>query len=441
MNPADQRNDHEHLLRLTSQVMDNESFLSSMSPGELATLCRQLAGFATELAANRPGASKSECSENAEKMEALGMFAGGIAHDFNNILGIIANRATLVLVEQYSDPGQCEHMKQILRATDRGKELIKQILSFSRPGDRTLAPLALGPILEDSVSFLSGTLPAGIAIHLESAPTPVLVQGDATQLSQIVMNLAANAAVAMPNGGRLTLRLSADEEKGLALLEVEDTGVGIRPELLPRIFEPYFTTSSGGRGTGLGLAVVHGVVKLHAGTIHCDSCLGGGTCFSISLPLVSKDVAAAQPVQTEPASLQWLPPSEPGRARRILFVDDEVELARTSRKLLESFGHQPMVFTDPAQALAAFSQAPFGFDIVITDMLMPDMDGQELAQEILSHNPDVPIILCTGYSETFSREQSLTSGIRGSVPKPIDWLELDALIGELTAHSGVASRP
>ena len=440
MSPGKSLTDREHLLRLANQIQDDGNLLSGMSTDDLASLCRELAACVTELS-EAPKSAQAKALGNAEKMEALGMFAGGIAHDFNNILGIIANRATLALVEQYSDPEQCEHMKQIIRATDRGKALIKQILTFNRPGPIALTPLALGPILEESASFLSATLPAGIAVRLEHPSSPVLVRGDATQLSQILMNLATNSARAMPGGGTISMRLAQDETKGQALLVVEDTGEGMSAEVLARIFEPYFTTHSGGRGTGLGLAVVHGIIKLHDGSIHCESRMGHGTCFTIGLPLLSEDVELPLPVKAKDASLQCLLHNQQHKARRILFVDDEVELTRSSHKLLESFGHLPLVFTNPAQAILEFTRAPESFDIVITDMLMPDMNGQELAQEILSRNPNTPIILCTGYSEKFSKEQALAMGIRGYVPKPIDWIELDKLIGELTAKSSVSSRP
>ena len=423
---------HENLLRLARQVQNDGAMLSGMSSDDLAALCRELALYVTELS-KMPQLAPVEASGNAEKMEALGMFAGGIAHDFNNILGIILNRATLALVAQYSDPIQCEHMKQIIRATDRGKELIKQITSFSRPSSASFSPLALGPILEDMVSFLTATLPANISVRLEAAPVPLLVLGEATQISQIAMNLATNSAAAMPGGGTLTIRLGIDVPKDQVLLVVEDTGEGMSAEVLSRIFEPYFTTRSGGRGTGLGLAVVHGIVKRHAGTIRCESRPGRGTRFSISLPLYHGHVEVASQVQPKERLPQCPLPHVLHAARRILFVDDEEELARSSSKLLQSFGYQPTVFTNPIQALAAFTVDPQGFDIVITDMLMPEMNGRELAREILTLSPDLPIILCTGNSEIFSSEQALDQGIQGYVPKPIDWLELDTLIAELTA--------
>ncbi len=441
MSLAGSQDERALLIQKARQALDDDTFLRDMPSCGLVELCHRLAADMIEAEEARLRTTVTEAVGNAKKMEALGIFAGGIGHDFNNILGIIANRATLSLVERYSDPDQCEHMKQIIRATDRGKELIKQILSFSRPGGNALVPLDLGPILEDSESFLRATLPTGIVVRLEHPSSPVIVRGDATQISQVVMNLATNAAAAMPAGGELSLRLTVDEAAGHALLRVKDTGEGMGAELLPRIFEPYFTTHSGGRGTGLGLAVVHGIVKLHAGTICCESWPGIGTCFTVGLPLLRGEVDVPPLVLPGVDSLQCLLGKVPHSVRRILFVDDEVELARSSRKLLESFGHQPTVFTNSAQALVEFTRAPYSFDIVITDMLMPDMNGQELAQEILSSNPDMPIILCTGYSETFSREQALAMGIRGYVPKPIDWIELDTLIGELTAKGSTESRP
>lgn len=421
------------MLQKARQALDDDTALRDMPSNDLVALCQRLAADLIESEEARLRTTAAEPVENVDKMAALVMFAGGIAHDFNNILGIILNRATLALVDQYSDPIQCEHMKQIIRATDRGKELIKQITSFSRPGSASLSPLVLGPILEDTASFLTATLPANISVRLETPPVPVLVLGDPTQISQIAMNLATNAAAAMPGGGILTVHLGVDAAKDQVILVVEDTGEGMSAEVLSRIFEPYFSTRIGGRGTGLGLAVVHSIVKRHAGTIRCESWPGSGTRFSIRLPLHHGHAEVTPQVQPERRLPKCMLPHVPHAVRRILFVDDEEELARSSHKLLQSFGYQPTVFTNPIQALAAYAADPQGFDIVITDMLMPEMNGQELAREILALSPGLPIIMCTGYSETFSREQALEQGVRGYVPKPIDWLELDTLIAALTA--------
>jgi two-component system cell cycle sensor histidine kinase/response regulator CckA len=420
-----------HLLKLARQTLEDEESFQRMSSEDLVALCRQFALLVSDQGRLIEETAAVPSIDSAGKMEALGMFAGGIAHDFNNILGIIANRATLALVAQYSNPEQCEHMKQVLRATGRGKELIKQILTFSRPGSATLTAIELGPIVEDTFNFLRATLPASISVQLEIPPVPVLASGDSTQISQILMNLAANAVAAMPEGGALTLRLETDPASEQVLLVVDDTGEGMDEELLPRIFEPYFTTHRGGRGTGLGLSVVHGIVKRHSGTILCESWPGRGTRFSIRLPLFQGQAEATLASQPGEFPLQCALARGQNSACRILFVDDEEELARSSRKLLESFGHQPAVFTSPAKALAAFASSPQGFDLVITDMLMPEMNGQDLAREILALNPDMPVIICTGYSDRFSREQALAQGLKGYVPKPIDWLELDTLINEL----------
>jgi signal transduction histidine kinase/CheY-like chemotaxis protein len=403
--------------------------LKALSASELGDLCQQQGARLEELE------GQGDHSVATDQMETLGMFAGGIAHDFNNILGIISNRATLALVARYSDPELCEHMKQVIRATERGKELIKQIMTFSRPDPGELPPLALATILEDTASFLALTLPESIKLKCDFPGEPVIVRGDATQISQILMNLVTNSVAAMPRGGAVTLRLTV--AVGQARLEVEDTGEGVSESVRARIFEPFFTTRRGGRGTGLGLAVVQGIVKRHGGTVACESWVGQGTRFVICLPLyLGKLAPVAQPQKQQ---MLQSPSMRAGKTpQRILFVDDETELALSGRKLLESFGHLPSVFTSPAKALEFFDKDPFGFDIVITDMLMPGIDGKELARELLARNPAVPIILCTGYSEAFSKQDALDEGFRGYVPKPIDWLELGRKIDEIIAARTLA---
>lgn len=403
--------------------------LKALSVDELVERCQLLSARLEEFE------GQGDRSASTDQMEALGMFAGGIAHDFNNILGIISNRATLALVARYNDPELCEHMKQVIRATERGKELIKQIMTFSRPDPGELPPLALATILEDTASFLASTLPESIALKCDFSGKPVVVRGDATQLSQIVMNLVANAVAAMPQGGTITLRLA--EEAGQARLEVEDTGEGMNESVRARIFEPFYTTRRGGRGTGLGLAVVQGIVKRHGGAVVCESCVGRGTRFVVCLPRYLGRCAPA--VLPQERHLPQPPAMCAGKApQRILFVDDETELALSGRKLLESFGHLPSVFTNPIQALELFNKDPFGFDLVITDMLMPGMDGKEFARKLLARNPAVPIILCTGYSDAFSKPQALSQGFKGYVPKPIDWLELGSKIDEIVAAQALS---
>ena len=398
--------------------------LKALSADELVELCQALNARLEELEV------QTDRCASTDQMETLGMFAGGIAHDFNNILGIISNRATLALVARYSDPELCEHMKQVIRATERGKELIKQIMTFSRSDPGELPPLAFATILEDTANFLASTLPESISLECDLPAEPVVVRGDATQLSQIVMNLVTNAAAAMPQGGTVTLRLAV--VAGQARLEVEDTGEGVSEAVRQRIFEPFFTTRKGGRGTGLGLAVVQGIAKRHGGSVACESRAGCGARFVVCLPrYLGAFTPAARPQEQH---LPQAPAARPGKApQRILFVDDETELALSGRKLLESFGHHPSVFTSPLKALEFFDKDPFGFDLVITDMLMPGMDGKEFARELLARNSAVPIILCTGYSDAFSRHQALAGGFKGYVPKPIDWLELGRKIDEIIA--------
>lgn len=358
----------------------------------------------------------------AQKMEAIGTLAGGIAHDFNNILSIIFGYNELAMEEK--DPEKRRHhLEELERGAERARELIKQILAFSRKAEQQQQPLQVSLIIKEALKMLRASIPTSIEIRQDIASNG-LVLADPTQIHQVIMNLCTNAYHAMrETGGTLAVSLTeiaihageygyADLAPGNYLrLEVSDTGCGIEPKMLEKIFEPYFTTKKPGEGTGLGLAVVHGIVKSHHGHITVYSEPGKGTSFHIYLPLTEEKVAEL-PVKEAIADLS-------GKGERILFVDDEAQICAFADLLFSRHGYQVTPFANGVQALVEFQNHPGQYDLVITDMTMPYMTGAELAQKILAIRPDIPIILCTGQSELINREKSLAMGVCAYLTKPV----------------------
>jgi PAS domain S-box-containing protein len=371
--------------------------------------------------------------EQSQRLEALGTLAGGIAHDFNNILGGIMGYTDLAMLELPADASILPLLENVQRGANRAVDLVRQILAFSRqtPGEKR--PVNLRLILKEALRLIRATLPATIAIH-EDADIETWVFADPGQLHQIVMNLCTNARLAMhEHGGELKLgirerQLDArfadahpDTPPGrYASLTVADTGCGIPPEHIEHIFEPFFTTRPKGQGTGLGLSVVHGIVKSFGGTITVTSRVGIGTTFEVLLP-----VCAAQggPTDETPGLTQ-------GRGR-ILFVDDEVDLTAVARHGLTRAGYDVMDFNDPLAALAAFQATPHAFDIVITDMTMPGLTGEALAGEIRRLRPDIPIVLASGFSDRITPDEARAAGFDEFVDKPLRMTVLAQLIQRL----------
>jgi PAS domain S-box-containing protein len=365
----------------------------------------------------------------AQKMEALGTLAGGIAHDFNNILGAMAGYSELALLKARDGEVVEKELRQVLKATSRARDLVRQILSFSRRTERSTAPIQLGPIVKETLKLLRATLPATIGIHFEIREETGTVLADPTQIHQVVMNLCTNAAHAMRDqGGRLSVVLDersvGAEEDGrprdlipgwYQILEIRDTGHGIAPELLDRVFDPYFTTKDVGEGTGLGLSVVHGIVTAHGGRVQVASEPGQGTTFTVYLPLT--------PLTAEP-EVRPAFEAPPGGTERVLLVDDESDLAQLGLQMLERLGYQVTVMTSSPEALRLFQEAPDRFDLLITDQTMPQMAGTHLAVSLLALRPNLPILLCTGFSETVDASTARDLGIRGFLTKPYSWREL-----------------
>jgi len=355
-------------------------------------------------------------------MEAIGTLAGGIAHDFNNILGAVMGFTELAQREAEKESVSYEYLQEALHACNRAKDLVKQILTFSRQTEKEYAPVQVKSIVKEIVRFLWASLPATIEV-VQKIQSDGLVMGDPTQIHQVILNLCTNAGYAMQDqGGCLTLSLIKLElnseftanfpnlKPGPYLqVTVSDTGPGIPANELDRIFEPFFTTKEKGEGTGMGLAVVHGIVTDHGGDIYVRNEPGRGATFTVFLPAVERRLRPEKQDET----------TIPTGTERILFIDDETALATTGKRMLEALGYEVVTRTSSVEALELFKSQPDSFDLVITDMTMPTMTGDKLAREMMDIRSDIPIILCTGFSARMSETTALDLGIRAYVTKPV----------------------
>ena len=367
---------------------------------------------------------------NVQKMEAIGTLAGGIAHDFNNILSAIYGYTELSMLKVPEEGKLRRDLYQILKAANRARDLVSQILTFSRGNAQEPKPIQFSLIIKEAMKFLRASLPSTIEIHLgiEPGAGPARVLGDPTRLHQILMNLCVNAGHAMRDrGGMLEINLSSvdvdaafmaknpDAEPGPYLeLTVADSGHGMDPEVRQRIFEPYFTTKDPGEGTGLGLAVVYGIVKGYGGWINVESKPGEGSTFTIFLPRTERKAVPEREIVPEEYS---------GRGK-VLLVDDEEAIVHVEKEMLERFGFEVVTTHNSHGALKTFRSKPESFDFVMTDLTMPGMTGVELARELLSIRPDLPIILCSGYSEMANGDILREHGLKGFILKPITMTEL-----------------
>lgn len=372
----------------------------------------------------------------AQKMEAIGTLAGGIAHDFNNILTPIMGYAELIknvgLNSTERDTGN--YLDQIIIATMRAKELINQILAFSRQKNREKIPLHISTIIKEVSKLLRSSLPSTIEIKTQFDTDQDVINADPTEIHQVIMNLCSNAAHAMrKNGGTLTFSLvshtgpvtgwTADVDPVPApciRLSVADTGHGIDGSILSRIFDPFFTTKKQGEGTGMGLSVLHGIVKNCGGivSVETDTLPGkSGTRFNIYFPAYTEYHQKSQQSATIPDLCRRLPQD---RSVNILCVDDESIIVEMIREMLELVGFNVTAMDNSIQAFVAFNSDPGRFDVVITDQTMPGLTGTELAKKMLAIRPDIPIVLITGFSETVSAELARALGIRRYLMKPLD---------------------
>ncbi len=361
----------------------------------------------------------------AQKMESIGTLAGGIAHDFNNILAGIIGYTELYKDAVRDRPKVYHSMEEVLRASDRAKDLVKQILTFSRKAEHEKKPVLLSPIVKEVIKFMRASLPATIEIIETIDVTSDAIMADPTQMHQVLMNLCTNAGYAMKDsGGILEIslkRVVVDTEDLLLLpltsqhghyleLTVRDSGAGIPENDLGRIFEPYFTTKGTGEGTGLGLAVVHGIIKDHGGEIRVLSEVGKGTIFRVYLPLMEKQ---EENRDDEEETLLL------GKGETILFIDDEEMIVAISKEMLERLGYKVFAETDPVKAIDIFRKGPDTFDLVITDKTMPHMTGFDVVNVIKKIRANIPVLICSGYQEIGDMEKLTALGISHLIAKPI----------------------
>ncbi len=368
----------------------------------------------------------------SQKMEAIGTLAGGIAHDFNNILAAIIGFTEMVIDDVSDNTHVQQKMEQVLKAGLRGRDLVRQILTFSRKSKAEYRVVALGPLIRETFRLLRASLPTSISMSLNLEADADAAYADLSQIQQVLMNLCTNAAYAMrETGGKLEISLGsitlgpddqlpeADTPPGdYVVISVRDTGIGMDEAVKERIFEPFFTTKPREQASGLGLSVVYGIVKSHKGSIMVLSEPGKGSVFRVFLPKAdtvdSTEKEASGPV--------------PRGNQRILFIDDEEILAEMGRSMLERLGYNVVVQTDSAQALRDFAEHSGAFDLVITDQTMPKMTGMALAEKLLRIRPDIPIVLCTGYSDLVSEETARAKGIRELLMKPVARKEMAEVI-------------
>jgi PAS domain S-box-containing protein len=372
--------------------------------------------------------------QQAQKAEAIGTLASGIAHDFNNILSAIMGYTEMCTMEIPEGSMAHNNLLQVLKASHRAKDLVGQILTFSRQKGQEQKPVQMDLVVNEALKLLRASLPSTITFRRYIKKEMGKVLADPTALHQVLMNLCTNAFHAMRNaGGVLEVRLESkafepDEpmpDPGMApgrylRLTVSDTGHGMDAQTMERIFDPYFTTKEMGEGAGLGLAVVQGIVNSHGGVITVKSTLGEGSSFRVYLPETDTcDVDDQDEILPAPRGQE-----------RILFVDDEPDLLQLGKQMLEHLGYQVVTFINPNEALQEFRQNPGAFDCVVTDQTMPYMTGGVLAQKILEIKPDTPIVLCTGYSEIMSEEKAKTLGIRGYMMKPLELFRFSSIVRE-----------
>ena len=420
----------EKFIRLDKKIIDVEVTVArSLYLGEPVVM---LIGrdITEQREAEKEKAALQERLQQAQKMEAIGTLAGGIAHDFNNILSSILGFAELADLDMPENTRAKSNLQHSMKAALRAKDLVQQILAFSRQGKQERKPLNIKPIIKEGLKFLRASLPATIEIRQNIEEDLGTIEADPTQVHQVLMNLCTNAAHAMDgNGGVLEVSLgNLDVEGEISIsslgihpgpylrLRVSDTGHGIPPETLKRIFDPYFTTKEVGKGTGLGLAVVHGIVKSYGGGIALSSKVGKGSTFDIYFPRIGTESSPLETGEGEPIPL--------GKHERVLFVDDEEMIVEIGQNFLEHLGYEAVARTSSVEALELFRVQPARFDLVITDMTMPKMTGDKLAQELLRIRPEIPILIYTGFSEHITEEKAKAMGIRGLVKKPLVMKEL-----------------
>ncbi|MCP4755973.1 MAG: response regulator [Proteobacteria bacterium] len=360
---------------------------------------------------------------HSQKLEAIGTLAGGIAHDFNNLIFAMLGYITMARDGLSDDNPVRDDLEEALIAAKRAKDLIQQILAFSRRQESEAHPIHITPLIKETLKLIRASLPTTIEIQEMIESDCGVIQADPSQIHQVIMNLCTNAGHAMrDSGGTLTVELNETllddqfasshevKEGNFLILTVSDTGCGIEDTNIERIFDPFFTTKPVGEGTGMGLAVVHGIVKNYNGAITVASNPGEGTIFNVYLPLVNAMTTTA---------IEEIKVMSKG-SERLLIIDDEESLVKLEKRILEQCGYQVTSSTDSFEAIALFRKRPDQFDLVVTDQTMPKLTGAKMAQEMLRIRPDIKIVLVTGFSKAFSPQQAKAIGIDSYIMKPID---------------------
>ena len=368
----------------------------------------------------------------AQKLEAIGTLAGGIAHDFNNMLGAIVGYAELLRPQLADRPGAVADIAEILKASQRGRELIERILAFSRRQAPSRRPLDLRQAVQEVQQLLRATIPTTVELRMRLPDQPQRVSADETSVHQVVMNLANNAVQAMPEGGTLEIGLDGIyvrdsvaranpelHEGPYSLLTIRDSGAGIEPGVRARVFEPFFTTKGPGAGSGLGLAVVQAIMRDLDGTVALESEAGLGTIARCYFPALETELT--------PAPLE-ITGVRSGRGERILFVDDEISLARVGARRLSALEYRVQAETDPKEALDRFKSDPAAFDLVVTDFTMPGMTGLDFAEALVQIRPDVPVLMVTGFVEEIPESRLRAAGVRGVLRKPLTLEQLSTAV-------------
>jgi PAS domain S-box-containing protein len=380
-----------------------------------------------------------------QKMEAIGTLAGGIAHDFNNILAIIMPYCTMVQRQCQDRPQVLEYLDHIQKASERARNLVQQILTFSRKSRQERTNLRVQPIIKESLRFLRSAIPTTIEMVSEIDETVPPIVSDPTQVHQVLMNLCSNAEFAMRNRSgvlKVSLTEAVLDETGLtnfpksspgnfAKLSVSDTGAGMDEDTLKRVFEPFFTTKALGEGTGLGLAVVHTIVKDHRGSIQVSSKPGSGTVFHIYFPL------AKEPQLPQSA---FVPAIVPGHGEHILFVDDEKDVTSLVGQILVQLGYQVSAFNDPVAALKAFEASPRNFALLFTDLTMPGLTGIQLINKMRALRADIPVILATGFGEDKTQQAIKETGIKYVVTKPLTVMMYADLLQKALKDTSISTK-
>jgi len=377
-----------------------------------------------------------------QKMESIGNLAGGIAHDFNNLLFPIMGMSEMLLEDLPVDSPEHSKIQEIFSAGKRGADLVRQILAFSRQSEHKVIPVRLQTVLRELLKLSRATIPSNIQLVEKIMPDCGMVMADPTKIHQVGMNIITNAFHAVElNSGAITVRLKEIfvQENDLsssilkpgryAQLSVSDTGHGMSRETMGKIFDPYFTTKELGKGTGLGLSVVYGIIKEHSGEIAVESELGKGSVFHIWLPIIEEKF-----VQKNKSEAKKFPTGN----ERILIVDDEESVARLEAQVLTRLGYTVIFYVSSQDALEAFKNNVNGFDLVITDMTMPEMTGDQLAGAILSIRPDMPVIICTGFSERINAERAEQIGVKGFLMKPVTKFDMARMVRKILDGSNIS---